>query len=204
MKCSTILRIAFSVLAMCGALVVTGCGDGGGWVKQMVPWFLFYKGNMYMSTGVTVASVGPGVDIPSKVMYVGQASSTATDNYSGYSVYLIRGLDENEAIATRFVVSGGGYWYAKYDRLYGQAEPADFAYGGANYKGTGETVDFEKVGGKRSSPHVSYLSSVTNEGITYDVYSIRDRDENQEIAVKIAKAGKTVGFYSLYFRYVRE
>jgi hypothetical protein len=202
-KRRAVLHMALCMLGIVAAFVPAGCKESGGLVKSAVPWFLYYSGNIYMSTGVTVASVGPDADIPSKLMYVGQASLSATDNHSGYSVYLIRGLDDNEAIATRFVVSGGGYWYAKYDRLYGQAEPADIAYNGANYKGTDEIVDFLKVGSDRSGP-VNYLSSVTYQGITYDVYSIYDRDENQEIAVRIAKAGKTVGFYSLYFKYVRE
>ena len=52
----------------------------------------------------------------------------------------------------------------------------------------------------------SYLSSVIYQGTTYSVYSIQIQgsDYSESIALRIAKAGKTVGFYYYCFRYERQ
>jgi hypothetical protein len=98
--------------------------------------------------------------------------------------------------------------------VYGQEEPAEFLYQGRNYGVTGEIIDIQRVVDTAAGEPeaVSYLGSVIYQGTTYDVYSflrgdvnqeIATPDVNQEIAVKIAKAGKTVGFYYYYFVYER-
>lgn len=173
--------------------------------SQSIPWDFVYAGNRYILTvhnhsDVTVTNEDIGANTPSNVIYIGSTS------YMGgnYDVYLIQGLDENEAIALK-IGRSGGYSYMKYERVYGQEEPADFVYQGRDYEGTGEIVDIEKVGpAAGKSEFVSYLSSVICQDTTYDVYSIQGVDENQAIALKIVKAGKTVGFYNYYFKYERE
>ena len=90
--------------------------------------------------------------------------------------------------------------------MYGQEEPADFVYEGSHYAETGEIVGMERVASATGTPeHLTYLSSVVYQGTTYEVYSIHHQgeDRSQEIALKVAKAGKTVGFYYYYFTYER-
>jgi hypothetical protein len=98
--------------------------------------------------------------------------------------------------------------------VYGQEEPTDFVYQGRDYGLTGEIIDIQRVVDAAAGPPeaVTYLGSVIYQGTTYDVYSflrgdvnweIATPDVNQEIAVRIAKAGKTFGFYYYYFVYER-
>jgi hypothetical protein len=130
-------------------------------------------------------------------MYIGSISEAGE-----HDVYLIEGVDENEAIALKIGMWGGSSYY-KYERLYGQEEPADFVYEGRDYSYAGETVATQRVSHPAAgTPEaVGYLSSVVYQLTTYDVYSIKGVDENQTIALRIAKAGKTVGFYCYYFKY---
>ena len=207
-KGSTIKRCMIALVAMCvlgmaaaSAVVLVGCRSSKVFLtSQAILWDFVYAGNRYIVTDVIVANEDIGANTPSNVIYIGSTS------YMGgnYDVCLIQGLDENEAIALK-IGRSGGYSYWKYERVYGQEEPADFVYQGRDYKGTGEILDIEKVGpAAGKSEAVSYLSSVIYQGTTYDVYSIQGVDENQAIAVKIVKAGKTVGFYNYYFKYERE
>jgi hypothetical protein len=117
---------------------------------------------------------------------------------------VIEGLDENEAIALK-MGRAGGYTYLKYERIYGQEEPADFVYEGSNYAETGEIINIEQAS-VGIPEDLSYLASVIYQGTTYDVYSIhiQGEDDSQAIALRIAKAGKTVGFYNYYFKYERQ
>lgn len=182
-------------------VILPGCQSNNiGRTGQLQPFNFVYAGNTYIATGVTVASAETSANTPSNVAYVGSVSYEGTN----YDVYIIQGVDENEAIAIKILMVGG-YWYSKYERLYGQTEPADFVYQGRAYRGTGKTVAIEKVDvNAEKSNAVNYLSSVVYQGTTYDVYSIQNLDEKQAIAVKIVKAGKTVGFYNYYFKYERQ
>jgi hypothetical protein len=215
MRRHVITLIALCVLGMVAgsAALVVGCQTKSGmqdWIKTDIPAYFVYAGNRYMCADYAskhagiVASQDMDASTPSNVMYIG-----STSYYSGeYDVYMIQGLDQNEAIALK-MARVGGYTYLKYERLYGQEEPADLVYEGSNYGETGEIIAIQRstesvaVGEPES---VSYLSSVVYQGTTYDVYSIhiQGEDRSQEIALKIAKAGKTVGFYYYYFTYERQ
>ena len=153
-------------------------------------WNYIYAGNQYILTDV-VASQDVDGDTPSNVIYIGPDS-----------VYMIQGLDVNEAIALK-IARSSGYWYWKYERLYGQQEPVDFTYQGTDYNCTGEILYFKKAGAETSDV-VSYLSSVVYQDTTYDVYSLQGVDVSQAIALRIVKAGKTAGFYNYYFEYQAE
>lgn len=190
------------LMATCLVLLV-GCrsqssddsiGPGG----QGIPESSVYAGNRYVCTGVRVANQETGAETPSNVMYIGTSSQ-----FGEYDVYLIQGVDEYEAIALKIGMWGGCSYY-KYERLYGQEEPAEFVYQGRDYGDTGEIVDTERIASAGGTPErLSYLSSVVYQDTTYDVYSIEGVGEKQEIALRIAKAGKTVGFYYYYFKYER-
>jgi hypothetical protein len=215
MRRYVITLIALCVVGMVAGTValLVGCESKSAkqdWIKTDVPMDFVYAGNRYMYAGYAgkhagiVASQDTDASTPSNVMYIG-----STSYWSGeYDVYMIQGLDENEAIALK-MGRIGGYTYLKYERLYGQEEPADFVYEGSNYVETGETIAIQRVTesvavGEPES--VSYLCSVVYQGTTYDVYSIhiQGEDRSHEIAVRIAKAGKTVGFYYYYFTYERQ
>jgi hypothetical protein len=202
MKRCAALHLALCVLVMAaaGVVVIVGCkssndsiGSGGQCIWQDI----VYAGNRYICTSVIVASQKTGTETPSNVMYTGSISEAGE-----YDVYLIEGVDENEAIAIK-QGRWGGFSYIKYERLYGQEEPADFVYDGRDYDGTGEIVATQRASHPAAgTPEaVGYLSSVVYQGTTYDVYSIQGVDENQAIALRIAKAGTTVGFYYYYFKY---
>lgn len=214
MRRQVIVLIALCVLGMVAGSValLVGCQSKSAmqdWIRTAVPVDFVYAGNRYMHAGYggkhagIVATQDMGASTPSNVMYIG-----STSNWSGErDVYMIQGLDKNEAIALK-MGRVGGYTYLKYERLYGQEEPADFVYEGTDYRGTGEIIAIQRatesvaVGEPES---VSYLSSVVYQGTTYDVYSIhiQGEDRSQAITVRIAKAGKTVGFYYYYFTYER-
>jgi hypothetical protein len=204
MKRGAVLSIALCFLVMVAASVISivGChsssdsiGPGGQGIRQDCE----YAGNRYICTSVMVASQETGAETPSNVMYVGSIFEAGE-----YDVYLIEGVDENEAIALKIGMWGGCLYY-KYERLYGQEEPADFVYEGRDYADTSEIVTTQRVSHPASgTPEaVSYLSSVIYHGTTYDVYSIQGVAENQAIALRIAKAGTTVGFYYYYYKYER-
>jgi hypothetical protein len=191
------------LLAMASAclVVLVGCqshSPAEDPMAQNIPEDFVYAGNRYISTGVMVASQDIDADTPSNVMYIGSSSQSGE-----YGVYLIQGFDQSDAIALKIGV-GGSYSYPKYERVYGQEEPADFLYQGRDYVNTGEIADIERVAAGDGMPQrFSHLGSVVYQGTTYDVYSIQGRDENQAIALRIAKAGKTVGFLYYYFKYER-
>jgi hypothetical protein len=215
MRRHVITLIALCVLGMVAGSValLVGCQSKSAtqdWIKTGVPEDVVYAGNRYMYAGYAgkhagiVASQDTDASPPSNVMYIGSTSY----EFGEYDVYLIQCLDENEAIALK-MGRVGGYTYLKYERLYGQEEPADFVYEGSNYGETGEIIAIQSASesvavGEPES--VSYLSSVVYQGTTYDVYSIhiQGEDRSHAIAVKIAKAGKTVGFYCYYFTYERQ
>jgi len=206
MKRWAVLHIALCVLLMAAAcvLVIVGCQSGddsiGGPGGQDIPQDFVYAGNRYIFTGVEVAHEHLGANTPSNVIYIG-----STFQFGEYDVYLIEGIDEDEAIALK-ICPGGGYLYYKYEKVYGQEEPADFAYQGRDYRVTGEIIaiqratEFDALGEPES---VRYLGSVIYQGTTYHVYSIQIQgsDYSESIALRIAKAGKTVGFYYYYFKY---
>lgn len=206
MKRLAILSIGLCILvvAVANVLGAVGCensndsiGPGGQCIWQDCD----YAGNQYICTGVIVASQKTGAETPSNVMYVGRSSIFEAGEYD---VYLIEGVDQNEAIALK-IGQWGGCSYYKYERLYGQEQPADFVYEGRGYGGTGEIVATQRASHPAAgTPEaVGYLSSVIYEDTTYDVYSIQGVDENSAIALRIAKAGTTVGFYYYYFKYQR-
>ncbi len=207
MRRYVIMLIALCVLgvAAAGAVLLVGCQShsnaedsmGG----QCIPKNLVYSGNRYISTGVVVAKQDIDASTPSQVMYIGSTSQQGGE----CDVYLIQGFDKDEAIALK-IGEGGFYSYYKYEKVYGQEEPADFVYEGSHYAETGEIVGMERVASATGTPeHLTYLSSIVYQGTTYEVYSIHHQgeDRSQEIALKVAKAGKTVGFYYYYFTYER-
>jgi hypothetical protein len=205
MKRCVIMLIAVCVLgtAAAGVALLVGCQSHStsedSMPSQVIPEDFMYAGNRYIYTDVKVASQDIDASTPSSVMYIGSTSYQIGE----YDVYLIQGLDENEAIALK-IGRGGGYTYYRYERVYGQEEPADFVYEGRDYKEAGEIIDIESVGSAAGTPEaVSYLSSVIYQGTTYDVYSIQGVDKDQAIALRIAKAGTKVGFYYYYFKYER-
>ena len=207
-------RYAITLIALCllgmvagSVALLVGCESKSAkqdWIKTGIPEDFVYAGNHYIGTGVRVASQDIDASTPSNVLYIGSTSYQIGES----DVYLIQGFDENEAIALK-MARVGGYTYLKYERLYGQEEPADFVYEGSTYAETGEIIAIQRatesvaVGEPES---VSHLSSVVYQGTTYDVYSIhiQGEDRSQAIAVKIAKAGKTVGFNYYYFTYERQ
>jgi hypothetical protein len=200
------MLIAMCVLGMVASSValLVGCQSKSAkqdWVKTCIPVDFVYAGNRYIATGVQVASQDIDASTPSNVLYIG---STSYQILAEVDVYLIQGFDENEAIALK-MGRVGGYTYLKYERVYGQDEPADFVYEGNNYAETGEIIDIERAS-VGIPEDLSYLASVTYQGTTYDVYSIhiQGEDNSQAIALRIAKAGKTVGFYNYYFRYEKQ
>jgi hypothetical protein len=209
MRRYAITLIALCVLGMVAGSValLVGCQSKSAkqdWIKTCIPVDFVYAGNRYIGTGVKVASQNIDASTPSNVLYIGSTSYQIGE----YDVYLIQGFDENEAIALK-MGRIGGYTYLEYERVYGQEEPTDFVYEGSTYAETGEIITIQRatesvaVGEPES---VSYLSSVVYQGTTYDVYSIhiQGEDRSHAIAVKIAKAGKTVGFYYYYFTYERQ
>jgi hypothetical protein len=206
MKRCAVLHIALCALVVAAAAVlgIVGCGSPSpvGPGGQAIPQDFVCAGNRYISTGVRVASQKTGAETPSNVIYIGSTSYQIGE----YDVYLIQGVDENEAIALAIGRAGGCRYY-RYERVYGQEEPADFVYHGRDYRVTGEIIDIQRatefvaVGEPES---VIYLGSVVYQGTTYSVYSIQGVDENHAIALRIAKAGNTVGFYYYYFKYERQ
>lgn len=206
MKKRVILRVMLCILGMAaaGVVLLVGCQSKTAkqdWVKTCIPVDFVYAGNRYIATGVQVASQDIDASTPSNVLYIG---STSYQILAEVDVYLIQGLDENEAIALK-MGRIGGYTYLKYERVYGQEEPADFVYEGSNYAETGEVIRIERAS-VGIPEDLSYLASVIYQGTTYDVYSIhiQGEDNSQAIALRIAKAGKTVGFYNYYFKYERQ
>jgi len=189
-------------IAVACLVVLVGCQSHGMSEEPMsqdAPENFVYAGNRYIYAG-TVADQETNADSPSNVIYIGSSSQQGGE----YDVYLIQGFDKDEAIALK-IGMGGYYSYYKYEKVYGQEEPADFEYQGRDYVDTGEIVDTERVASATGTPErLSYLSSVVYQGTTYEVYSIEAIDENQAIALRIAKAGKTVGFYYYYFKYERQ
>jgi len=203
MKRYVVALIALCILGLTAAcvLVLVGCQSASevSVAGQDIPQDFVYAGNRYICTGVNVAKQDVDASTPSKVMYIG--TSPGILQSGEYDVYLIDGIYESEAIALK-IGMGGYYSYYKYEKVYGQEEPADFEYQGRDYVDTGEIVDTERVASATGTPErLSYLSSVVYQGTTYEVYSIEAIDENQAIALRIAKAGKTVGFYYYYFKY---
>jgi hypothetical protein len=192
------------MLCILGMAVVVGCQghstSGGSLGETAMPLDFVWAGNRYIDTGVKVASQDIDASTPSNVLYIGSTSYQIAE----HDVYVIEGFDENEAIALK-MGRAGGYTYFKYERVYGQEEPADFVYEGSNYAETGEIIDIERAS-VGIPEDLSYLASVIYQGTTYDVYSIhiQGEDNSQAIALRIAKAGKTVGFYNYYFKYERQ
>ncbi len=211
MRRYVIMLIALYVLgvAAAGPVLLVGCQSHGntedflpGGSTQDIGLCFVYAGNWYMDSGVIVAHEKTGANTPSNVMYISSISYPGGE----FDLYLIQGTDEDEAIAAK-VGTGGGYLYFKYEKVYGQEEPADFVYEGSHYAETGEIVGMERVASATGTPeHLTYLNSVIYQGTTYEVYSIhiQGEDRSQEIALKTAKAGKTVGFYYYYFTYERQ
>ncbi|MBN2098029.1 MAG: hypothetical protein JW753_00375 [Dehalococcoidia bacterium] len=202
MKRRAVLHIALCVLviAAAGVLGIVGCGSSNPvGTSVCVPVDFVYAGNRYICTSV-VANQDIDAGTPSNVMYIGSTSYQIGE----YDVYLIQGVDEEEAIALK-IGRAGGYTYRRYERVYGQEEPSNFVYQGRDYAVTAEIIDIQRKrdddAGEPES--VSYLSSIIYQGTTYDVYSIQGTDEDQAIALRIAKAGKSVGFYHYYFKYER-
>jgi len=192
-------------MAAAGSVLLVGCQSSsehyGGPGGQDIPMDFVYAGTRYICTGVNVAKQDIDASTPSQVMYIGSTSQQGGE----YDVYLIQGFDKDEAIALK-IGEGGFYSYYKYEKVYGQEEPADFVYEGSPYAETGEIVGMERVASATGTPeHLTYLSSIVYQGTTYEVYSIHHQgeDRSQEIALKVAKAGKTVGFYYYYFTYER-
>lgn len=199
------MKRLFYALALCilvvGGLVSVGCGSNeevtGGPGGQDIPEDFAFAGHRYMSTGDKVAEQHLEDDTPTNVLYVGSSSQQGGE----YDVYLIQGVDENEAIALR-ICPGGGYWYMEYERLSGQQEPASFSYQGRAFTYTGEVVGIARLeSGPGTLEAFTYLYSVVCQGTTYDAYSIEGVDQNQAIALRIAKSGKKAGFCYYYFRY---
>jgi hypothetical protein len=209
MRRHEITLIALCVLGMVAGSVapLVGCQSKSAkqdWIKTAIPEDFVYAGNHYICTSVRVASQDIDASTPSNVLYIGSTSYQIGES----DVYLIQGFGENEAIALK-MGRVGGYTYLKYERLYGQEEPADFVYEGSTYAETGEIINIQRetefvtIGAPES---VSYVGSVVYQNTTYDVYSvhIQGEDRSQDIALRIAKAGKTVGFYYYYFTYERQ
>ena len=209
MRRHEITLIALCVLGMVAGSValLVGCQSKSAkqdWIKTDIPEDFVYAGNHYICTSVRVASQDIDASTPSNVLYIGSTSYQIGES----DVYLIQGFGENEAIALK-MGRVGGYTYLKYERLYGQEEPADFVYEGSTYTETGEIINIQRetefvtIGAPES---VSYVGSVVHQNTTYDVYSIhiQGEDRSQDIALRIAKAGKTVGFYYYYFTYERQ
>jgi hypothetical protein len=200
MKRCAVLHIALCVLVVAASSVlgIVGCGSPSPvGTSAGVPVDFVYAGNRYICTGV-VANQDIDAGTPSNVIYIGSTS----DQLGERDVYLIQGVDEDEAIALK-IGRAGGYTYHRYERVYGQEEPAEFVYQGRNYGVTGEIIAIQRRVDAASgeSETVSYLSSVIYQGTTYDVYSVQGVDANQAIALRIVKAGTKVGFYYYYFKY---
>jgi hypothetical protein len=187
MKRHVIMVLGIMLLPVC---LFLSCAQSHGTSEESMsqdqPESLVYAGNRYIYIG-TVANQDIHADTPSNLLYIGSTSQTGD-----YDVYLIQGVDENEAIALK-IGRGGLYSYCRYERVYGQDEPAGFVYQGRDYSNTGDGTP----------ERFSTLDSVLYLGTTYDVYSIHGVDENQAIVLRIAKAGKTVGFLYYYFKYER-
>ena len=210
MKRHVITLIAVCVLGMvtAGVAPLIGCGSHSASEYSLsgetgMPVDFVWAGNHYLGTDVTVAEQDINASTPSNLMCIGSASYWS-GVHNVHDVYVIEGLDENEAIALK-MGRAGGYTYFKYERVYGQEEPADFVYEGSNYAETGEIINIERAS-VGIPEDLSYLASVIYQGTTYDVYSIhiQGEDNSQAIALRIAKAGKTVGFYNYYFKYEKQ
>ena len=211
-KGSTMKRCVITLIAVCvlgmvtaGVAPLIGCRSHSAsehWlsVETGMPVDFVWADNHYLGTDVTVARQDINASMPSNLMYIGSALYMGGER----DVYVIEGLDENEAIALK-MGRAGGYTYFKYERVYGQEEPADFVYEGGNYAETGEIINIERAS-VGIPEDLSYLASVIYQGTTYDVYSIhiQGEDNSQAIALRIAKAGKTVGFYNYYFKYEKQ
>ena len=157
------VMMLLGIAAAC-LVVLVGCQSHGmseDPMSQDTPENLVYAGNRYIYAG-TVANQDTDADTPSNVIYIG-----STSQFGEYDVYLIQGVDENEAIALK--IGGGGFYsYCRYERVYGQEEPADFAYHGRDYVDTGEIVDIERVSSGTGVPEAfSFLGSAICQGTTY-------------------------------------
>jgi len=104
------------------------------------------------------------------------------------------------------LIGCGSHGASEYSLSVETGMPVDFVWADNHYLDTGVTVAEQDINASTPSNlmcigSASYWSGAHN---VHDVYVIEGLDENEAIALRIAKAGKTVGFYNYYFRYEKQ